>query len=524
MAGLTALSRGGESRATREVDAVVLLSVYLVVLYGIPSHLVIGPLGSAGAVSMLLGLGGFAFWLLGRTGAVRRTELRPQPMRIAVVLFMICTGISYALAMSRPISSDEISPADVALLSLLSWSGPLLIAHDGVSSRQRLSTLVWRITIAGGLMAALGLVQFFTQQAIVDRIRIPGLTQVAALNAYVRGGRIRPSGTAIHPLEYGAILTILLPIALHVAFHHRSRPVVLRWMPALAIGAVVAISSSRSAYMTAAVAVLVSAIGWSRKQRLVVLTLGVAGVLALMAAAPHLVNSVLNLFTGAEQDPSIASRTDSFSVAGSFLALHPLFGRGLGTFLPKYRIFDDQYLGLLVSVGVAGTLAFLGILGTALTLLIRAFRAARRDAEDRDLAVSLVGALVSGFLSLAFFDAFAFPMTMGTVFLCLGLTGPVSRLAAVPAEGRSALEPRPRRAVARAGVQQGSFSPSVQPRRARSLPHPAHAEQVTEGHSARRFAQESTAGLTDDRGKPEQQGRHFAVPSAEQSDAVDDEQ
>jgi O-antigen ligase len=134
------------------------------------------------------------------------------------------------------------------------------------------------------------------------------------------------------------------------------------------------------------------------------------------------------LFAGADKDPSIASRTESFSVASWFLTQHPVFGRGLGTFLPKYRIFDNQYLLLLVTVGLLGTLAFVGILVAALVRLGSAFLSTK-DAASRDLTISLAGSLVSGFASLAFFDAFAFPMTMGTIFLCLGLAGAASRLA-----------------------------------------------------------------------------------------------
>lgn len=418
---------GRQPRGTWRFDAVSWLTIYLVVLYAIPARLIVAPLGSAGAVSMLVGLASFGLWLVSHIGAGRRTRMQSQPVRIALVLFMVAVGISYAMAMSRPISPDEISPADVALLGLLSWSGALLVAHDGISTRVRADAFIWRIAVAGGLLAVLGMVQFLTKQVIVDQIRIPGLAQGSPASAYLRDGRIRPSGTAIHPLEYGAILAIILPLALHVAFHDRTRSVFVRWLPALAIGAVIAISSSRTAYLTGALAVLIAAIGWTRNQRITIAILGVVGFGGLATVAPNLIQSILNLFAGAKQDPSVTSRTDSFPVAWSFLSEHPLFGRGLGTLLPKYRIFDDQYLLLLVTVGVVGTLAFLSLLGAALVRLVRAYLSTK-DVSSRSVALSLAGALVSGFMSLAFFDAFAFAMTMGTVFLCLGLAGAVSRL------------------------------------------------------------------------------------------------
>ena len=79
----------------------------------------------------------------------------------------------------------------------------------------------------------------------------------------------------------------------------------------------------------------------------------------MMVVTPELLSSVIGLFTGAGEDPSIASRTGSFCACLRVPRTQPVVRSGLGTFLPKYRIFDNQYLLLLVTIGVVGTLAFL---------------------------------------------------------------------------------------------------------------------------------------------------------------------
>lgn len=420
-----AWSNGLGSRFSR-TDAVTWLTVYVIFLFGVPSRLVVGPLGSAGAVSMLLGLASMGIWLLLRVGATSRPfGSPPDPVGISLGLYLFSVGVSYALAMSRPISPDEVSPADVAILSLLSWTGTLLIARDGITSRKSLDIFVWRVAIAGGVLGVLGFAQFITRMPIVDWIQIPGLTAVQDAVLYYRDGRVRPSGTAIHPIEYGAILSMLLPLTLHVAFHHPRR-LVLRWMPALAVGGVIAISSSRSAYLSAAVAVLICMVAWTPRQRYAVTTLSVGGLLMLALIVPRLINSIVNMFLGVSDDPSIESRTDSFSVAWLFLSQHPFFGRGNGTFLPKYRIFDNEYLVMLVSVGLIGTALFVGIFGMAALRLIRAYRSAP-DESTRNLSASLIGAIAAGMASLAFFDASAFPMTMGTFFLVVGIGGALAK-------------------------------------------------------------------------------------------------
>ncbi|WP_454295828.1 O-antigen ligase family protein [Salana multivorans] len=335
--------------------------------------------------------------------------------------------------MSRPISDDERSPADVALLALVSWAGILLLAGDGIRSLSRLEALVRRAAWAGGLLGLLGVVQFTTGQVVVDLISIPGLTPTSNMSEnFLRNGLVRPWGTATHPIEYGVLLAMLLPLALHLGFTARRSNVLLRWAPTLLISAPLAVSSSRSAYLAALVGVVVCALGWSWRQRAVALVFGCAGVVGLAVVIPRLLRSVLGMFANVDSDPSIASRTDSFAVAWQFFMQHPFLGRGLGTFLPKYRIFDNEYLLLLVSTGLLGLLAFVTLGVVALAGLLRTARIHAQAERERDLAFSLTAGVASGFVSLAFFDAFAFPMTMGTLFLLLGLGGAAVRLMAEP--------------------------------------------------------------------------------------------
>lgn len=417
----------------RRLDAVTWLIAYVVTLYAIPSQLVVGALGSAGAPSMLFGLLSFGVWALYQLGRPTRFGDpldRSSPVRRALVGFLICVGISYVVGMSRPIDADEISPADVALLSLLSWSGTLLIAHDGLLSIDRVRTLAVRISWAGALMSLLGLVQFLTNDVIIDRISIPGLRE-AEFEVFSRGDFVRPSGTATHPIEFGIILTMLLPFALHAAFHGRHRNQLTRWLPLLLLATATALTLSRSAYVCAAVAILVLLIGWPAQRRRVFL-IGALGLgLAMFAAVPRLFGTINSLFRNVGEDPSISSRTDSYSFALEFILRDPLFGRGVGTFLTKYRIFDNEYLGMLVAIGIVGTAAFLVLAGTGFVV---GFKTALSDLdpETKDLGLSIAASLAAGAVSLATFDGFAFPMTMGTFFLVLGLSGAVYRLALAP--------------------------------------------------------------------------------------------
>ncbi len=409
-------------------DAATWVLVYVVVLYAIPSRLVIPALGSAGAPSLAIGLVSFLAWALYQIGKPRSdAELfQPRPVRRALVVFLLCVCLSYAVGMARPIDGDEVSPADVALLAVLSWSGTLLIANDGIPSLPRLHTLAHRLAWAGGLMGLLGIAQFLTGDILINRISIPGL-RAAQFEVFTRSGFIRPSGTATHPIEFGIILAMMMPFALHSAYLEGNRRIT-RWLPSLLLGVSIALTFSRSAYISTVVALLILVIGWPWKRRFWFAGGLLALCVVLFAAVPRLFGTIGSLFRNVDTDPSISSRTESYDLAFKFFFQSPFFGRGLGTFLPKYRIFDNQYLLLLVSIGAVGALAMILLFASGLRSAFAVTRSAH-EPDARDLALSVGASVAAGVVSLATFDAFAFPMTMGTLFLVLGIAGALYRLA-----------------------------------------------------------------------------------------------
>ena len=137
-------------------------------------------------------------------------------------------------------------------------------------------------------------------------------------------------------------------------------------------------------------------------------------------------------------------------IAGEFISGSPVVGKGFGTFLPKYWILDNAYLGMTIEAGFLGLLALLTLIVSGLVSARSARRAlqAERDAGPVDaadahhvqFAQALLASVAAGAGGLAFFDAFAFPQTAGCFFLLIGLAGAMRRLTQTPA-------PDPRRPV-----------------------------------------------------------------------------
>jgi O-antigen ligase len=409
------------------IDTTSVLTVYVCLLLAIPSPMVVGPLGSAGAPSAIMAIGVFFLWAWFHVQRSKQSMSGHQPVRAAMLGWLLVMLIVYAHAMSSPIPSDEISPADSGMLKLVGLAGITLLANDGVSSLERNRALLRRLTICVGLVAIFGLIQYATKQLFVDRIHIPGLTAGTADWALAeRSGLARPSGTSTHPIEYGVILTMVLPIAIAFAVKSPTRRWVYRAF-LCAVAFTVFLSISRSAMVCAAVSLLVLAASWTAAARLRAFVALLAVAVLVYLTVPGVLGTITGLFAGVSDDASIASRTGSYELAGQFISNSPLLGRGFGTFLPKYWILDNGYLGLLIEGGILG-------FGGLLIVIITAAVAARKsrllavDEFDRELGQALLASVAAGACSLAFFDTFAFPQSAGCFFLILGAAGAMRRL------------------------------------------------------------------------------------------------
>ncbi len=188
--------------------------------------------------------------------------------------------------------------------------------------------------------------------SVIDSITIPGLSSNQALTSiYDRNGFARSAGTSTHPIEFGVLMAMTLPLALHYAVTPSGRSAFLRWYPVAAIAVAIPVSISRSALIGVIVVLAIVLPSWPPRRRRftylsIVLVLG-----GVYVAVPGLLGTLVGLFTGIGSDDSAASRTNSYDLAGSFISRAPALGRGFSTFLTQYRILDNQYLGLLIETG-----------------------------------------------------------------------------------------------------------------------------------------------------------------------------
>jgi O-antigen ligase len=405
-------------------DAVTVLTLYLVVLYVVPSDRIVPALGGAGSPSIWCGLAAIIWWCWFHLQRQRPAfAFRARPVATSQIIFLTAVLASYVIAMTRPLTSNEANGADLGLIRLAGFAGILLLAHDGIPNTTRLLDFLRRLVVAGGLMGALGLLQFMTGQALVDDVVIPGLTPTQAYSSVQdRTGFTRAAGTAMHPLEYATVLSIILPIALTFALNEKHRNAFARWSPVALIVIAMALSNSRSAFVGLTIGVLVLVPTWSWAVRFGAAICGAVLLGVVYTLVPGMIGTLRYLFLNISEDPSAQSRTSSYDLVTEFFFVNPFLGRGFGTFLPVYRILDNQYLLLLMEVGLVGLCALLTVFITSVS---SAFRTRRytRDPLLSQVGQALAASVCAGGTLVAFFDAFSFPMAGGSLFLLCGLCG-----------------------------------------------------------------------------------------------------
>jgi hypothetical protein len=286
----------------------------------------------------------------------------------------------------------------------------------------------------GGLVAVLGLVQFVTGQTIIDQLPIPGLTTDASMGTDIRGDFTRASATATHPLEYAVVLAATLPVAIAVGSSDTGRGVLRRWWAAVALASASMVSLSRSALVGLVVSSALLLPALPRAARAMLAAAGAALISASFVAIPGLIGTIRGMFLAAGEDPSTVSRAGAREVVLQIAGNYGLFGRGFGTFLPKYAIVDNQFLISLVDIGILGVASFLALVVTAVVVALRV----GRRIDDAGMRLQIHGvavALVTTFLLFAFFDGLGFPMAAGTLFLLLGVIGAAGNLSVPGAPG-----------------------------------------------------------------------------------------
>jgi O-antigen/teichoic acid export membrane protein/O-antigen ligase len=400
--------------------ALLVVQMFVVMLAVLPARLVIGPLGAFGSPASVVGLAAFGLW----ASSSMQPELLPRkvvPLRVAIAVFWLPGLISYAVMHLNVRDTDEVNAADRWLLFMLAWTGVALLAAEGLRNRDEVLRVL-RVAVAGTafssivaiLQARLGF-DYTTHIA-----KLPGLSVAGTLDSVLqRAGLNRPAGTATHPIEFGCVLAMALGPALVLAQHDRSQSKTRRYFALAVIAMGVPLAVSRSAIVNALIVAAFWFAAASRPQRVRGAVAGAALAVAVFLTSPGLIGTLRQYFGSVGTDDSITTRTDDYAAVAHYIRHSPLIGRGPMTFLPKYRILDNQFLGQLIETGIIGTVALLAYLMLP-WIIGRKIKLDSSDDFGRQLGQAFVGIAAVAIFASTTFDSFSFPTMPGYLAVYIG--------------------------------------------------------------------------------------------------------
>lgn len=439
-------------------DGCSVLTWMVVLLLLVPQpYVLVGPLKSVGNPATLVALAALAIWAASRVLGFTEAEAL-HPVRWVLLLFTIAATAAFAAGMLRDLAASEAASTTRVIFGHLALLGVGLLAVDELGTRDRITVLLERVVLLGGVAAFIGIVEFaFSGFDFREVMRLPGLTAHIDPEAATRSGFDRTTAGASHPIEFSVVTAALVPLALHFVIHTQTG----RWRYALALVAMLAaipMSVSRSGFLALAVGFVLYAGTLSHRGRFNALVLGLIGLGVFRAMVPGLLGTVRSLFRDVDSDPSIAGRTDDYAAIPALMDGHWWWGRGLGTFVPDvYFFLDNQFLAALLQGGVVGLLVFIVLLvvgiGTARGVRRRATDPALRSLGQA-LAATIASLGVSGFV----FDLLSFRQSGFLLFLAIGCAGALWSL--VRHEPKEQHRPAPESADEPAPEEQRWLSPA----------------------------------------------------------------
>ena len=358
-----------------------------------------------------------------------RVRLRATRLEAPLALFAVAILGSL---LANPDRVGAVGPILSKKLAFIVSYVFLLYLIVSVVSRLADADFLCKVLVGGGALVGLAaVVESQTSYNVFNELQgaVPLLRLSTAADAFPRGTGLRAYASAQHPIALGAMLVMLLPLAVYLERRTRER----RWWLAAAVIVVGAVATvSRTAVLMLLAAVLVLAILRPRDSWRLIAALVV--ILALVQVAlPGALESLRDAFFPQggliSEQAGAAGTLGQGRVADLAPTFHqvdenPLLGRGFGTLVPvgpdaNALILDNQWLGTLLETGIIGV----GAVGWLLVRFIRlASREAVRDVSGRGwLLAAITASTVAYTVGMLTYDAFSFVQVTFVFFVVLGV-------------------------------------------------------------------------------------------------------
>ena len=364
---------------------------------------------------VLIALAMFWFSCLAVVSGAARPRLRFTRVHFAVLAFLAACLLSVALNAHALSNLGEVELTVKKLALLISYIVFFCITASVLRPREvaRFAALM----VALGCVVALGtIVEYRWHYNLFYELwgKVLPVTKPEELDTIDSIGRLTIYGPTLQPLELAAMFSMVLPFAILGAIDAATKR--RRTLYTIAIGILIAggVATARKSSLVVPGAVILLLAYY--RPRDVLRTVGRLAVVLFVIVhflSPGALGSVVSQLEPGHVNTALTTtdRTARYDAVTPDLLRHPLIGRGYESYDPhKYRILDNQYLDLLITVGAIGTilylLIFVAMIGAARPLVRDR---SRHDPRRSSLALAATATVVSVMIGSALFDVLSFP-------------------------------------------------------------------------------------------------------------------
>jgi hypothetical protein len=353
-----------------------------------------------------------------------RPRLRLTRVHAAAGLFFAVCCLGAALDGAALANMGEVTLVVKKLALLASYILFFTIVASVLRPREapRFAAL---IVALGALVAVATVVEYRTHYDVFYGLwgKLLPIAVPSDLDARDSIGRLTVYGPTSQPLELAALLAMVLPFAAIGAIDAPTRR--RRALYAIAIGLLLAggvATSRKTSLVVPAGAIVLLALYRPRAvlRSLAALAL-VLGAL-VHVTSPGALGSVLEQLEPGHFSNVLTTtdRTARYDAVAPDVLRHLLLGRGFQSYDPhRYRILDNEYLGLLITTGALGVLAYAALFAAIMGLAHGAIR--EGDARRASLALAALASVGTIALASALFDALSFPHVPYLLFFVAAL-------------------------------------------------------------------------------------------------------
>lgn len=363
-----------------------------------------------------------------------RVQLRSTGFEAPLFLVSLATVLSVVL--NGELVQDVGADVAKSLVFFFTFVLVFFVLTSVLRTQVAVDVVLKVLLISGTIVGLAAIYESRTEFNIFDwfAAKLPFLEQNEGSRELTRGGRFRALGSSEHPIALSAVLTMLVPFTVYLARKYGRVWWVIGGL--LTIGAVAPVS--RTGILMFAVIGFTFLILRRRETMRAAIPLLLPALVAVHFALPGTIGTLKDSFfppggllaEQAVQHPWQKKGGGRLADIGPSLrdfSERPLLGQGFGTRRttwqngrpPNAIILDDQWLALLLEVGMVGTLAWAW-------LFVRFLRRTRRRAKaltstEGWLYVALVASVTSYVVGMLTFDAFSFVQVTFVLYVVMAL-------------------------------------------------------------------------------------------------------